>query len=101
MKVRDLMAHPPLTIRETDDVALGLQVMAWGTVRHLPVLRERTLVGVVSERDLLANRERNPLISEVMSSPVHTAAPQDDAADAARRMVQDRLGCLPVLDRGE
>jgi CBS domain-containing protein len=46
MKVRDLMTRPPLTIDEHDDVALGLQIMAWGDVRHLPVLRDGALAGV-------------------------------------------------------
>ncbi len=99
MKVRDLMTRPPITIRDTDDVALALQHMAWGEVRHLPVLREGRLVGVVSERDLLANRFGNPSLAEVMSAPAQVAAPEDDVTEAARRMVEQRLGCLPVVDK--
>ena len=100
MRVHDLMTRPPLTIHDSDDVALGLQVMAWGGIRHLPVLHDERLVGVVSERDLLASRHANPPIGQVMTSPAQVAAPDDDVTDAARRMVDARLGCLPVLDRG-
>ena len=95
------MARPPLTIRESDDAALAAQLMAWGDVRHLPVLRDEHLVGIVSQRDLLGVGDRNPHISEIMSAPVQTAGPDDEVADAARRMVVGRLGCLPVLDRGQ
>jgi CBS domain-containing protein len=101
MKVRDLMAGPPVTIAEADDVALGLQIMAWGDLRHLPVVRDGRLVGVVSERDLLTHRESNPRIAEVMTAPAEVASPDDDATEAARRMVDARLGCLPVLERGK
>jgi|SRR5689334_13769842 len=101
MKVRDLMTRPPLTIRDTDDVALAIQLMSWGDVRHLPVLRDDRVVGIVSERDILAAGESNPRISEIMSEPIQTAHPDDEVADAARRMVMGRLGCLPVIDHGE
>ena len=101
MKIRDLMTRPPLTIRDDDDVALAVQLMAWGDVRHLPVLRDDHLVGIVSQRDILATGEENPRIAAIMSSPAQTAHPDDEVADAARRMVAGRLGCLPVLDRGE
>ncbi len=101
MKVRDLMTRPPLTIEENNDVALGLQIMAWGDVRHLPVLREGTLAGVVSERDLLANKQGNPRVGEIMTSPAQVAHPDDDITEAARRMVGARLGCLPVVEHNE
>ncbi|HET9752344.1 MAG TPA: CBS domain-containing protein, partial [Myxococcales bacterium] len=59
------------------------------------------LVGVVSERDLLANRATNPPVAEVMTAPAQVAGPDDDVAEAARRMVGARLGCLPVVERGK
>lgn len=101
MKVRELMTRSPVTIQDGDDVALGLQIMAWGRLRHLPVLHEDRLVGVVSERDLLANRQENRQVSEVMTAPVQVADPEDEIAEAARRMVGARLGCLPVVARGK
>ena len=101
MKVRDLMTRPPLTIEDTNDVALGLQIMAWGDVRHLPVLHEGSLVGVVSERDLLANKQDNPRIGEIMTSPPQIARADDDITEAARRMVGAKVGCLPVVEHNE
>lgn len=101
MQVRELMSRLPVTVRDTDDVVLALQLMAWGEIRHLPVLREERLVGVVSERDLLANRSSNPPVAQVMTAPAQVAGPDDDVAEAARRMVGARLGCLPVVERGK
>jgi len=101
MKVKELMTQSPLTARRDDDVDLGLQIMAWGEVRHLPVLDEGRLVGVVSERDLLANRKSNPRIGEIMTAPAQVAHPDDDVEDAAARMVRERFGCLPVAIGGD
>jgi len=101
MKVKDVMTRPPLTARRDDSVELALQIMGWGEVRHLPIVDEGRLVGVVSERDLLSNRERGRTLGEVMSSPVQTARPDDDLAEAAARMVRERLGCLPVVANNE
>ncbi|MGE5048012.1 MAG: CBS domain-containing protein, partial [Deltaproteobacteria bacterium] len=101
MQVRELMSRLPVTVRDTDDVVLALQLMAWGEIRHLPVLREERLVGVVSERDLLANRAANPPVGQVMTAPAQVASPDDEVAEVARRMVGARLGCLPVVERGK
>ena len=101
MKVKELMTQSPLTARPDDDVDLGLQIMAWGEVRHLPVLEEGRLVGIVSDRLLLANQENNPRMREIMSSPPQVAHPDEDVEDAAARMVRERLGCLPVVLGGD
>ena len=70
-------------------------------MRHLPVLRDGALAGVVSESDLLANKQGNPPIREVMTSPAQVADPDQEIAEAARQMVGGRLGCLPVVEHNE
>jgi CBS domain-containing protein len=47
------MTPRPETVRETDSLAFALHKMDSGGYRHLPVLRDGRLVGVVSVRDLL------------------------------------------------
>jgi predicted transcriptional regulator len=86
--------------------------MALGRVRHMPVLREGRLVGLVSQRDLLAASltkvlefepqqrrafMRSVQVDEVMTRDVVSAAPETTLAEAARRMLERRIGCLPVL----
>jgi CBS domain-containing protein len=107
MKVRSLMGPQKIaTIRETDDLGLASQVMMWWGVRHLPVLRGARLVGVVSERDVLAHlaeggpSARRERIASVMTAPVLTVGPATDVAAAAQRMAAATVGCLPVVDRG-
>ncbi len=104
MKVRDVMKHDPTTVDERDDVSLALQIMLWNDYRHLPVLRGTHLVGVLTERDVLASRRVDEpdafrrMVGDVMTSPPATASPDDDLEDAAARMGEDRVGCLPVME---
>ncbi|MFW5921432.1 MAG: CBS domain-containing protein, partial [Polyangiales bacterium] len=108
MKVSELMRRDVVTVDTRDDLALAQQVMLWNGVRHLPVLRDGQLVGVLTERDLLAARVRAggqwgpspPAVKEAMTADVEHVTPDTDLADAAGMMATGKLGCLPVLDAG-
>jgi CBS domain-containing protein len=43
---------------------------------------------------------RGVAVKEVMSEPVVTVAPDASVRDAARLMLERRIGCLPVVDAG-
>ncbi len=109
MRVRDLMKKRVFTVREDDDIALAAQLMAWAEVRHLPVLRrDGHLMGILSERDIfrfLSQEEtqdaRKEPVTRAMRAPVKVAHPDDDAVEVAGRLVQDKIGCLPVLEEGK
>lgn len=94
----------PVTLNDDDNVALAVHSMLLGNIRHLPILRDGNLVGVVTERDLLAHRARRgkpglgDLLSTVMSKPPVMAGPDMDVGEAADLMLSQRLGCLPVVD---
>jgi CBS domain-containing protein len=105
--IKQVLKATPITVRADDDLALVLQVMLWGDIRHLPVLRDDQLVGVLSERDVLrrlaevgravAVREK---ASAVMSSPPVTIAPDDRVAAAVTLVTERGIGCLPVVEGG-
>lgn len=101
---RLIEGREPVTLNDDDTLALAIQTMLWAEIRHLPVLRDGNLVGVVTERDLLAHRARRgkqglgDLLATVMSKPAVTAQPDMDVGEAADLMLAQRLGCLPVVD---
>jgi acetoin utilization protein AcuB len=105
--IKEILRSAPITVHEGDSLALALQVMVWGNIRHLPIVSGDTLVGVLGERDVLrryAEVGRQAAAREtagtVMSSPPLTIRPNDDVA-AAIKLVTDRgIGCLPVVERG-
>lgn len=99
------MTRHVLSIQRKDSLGQAIRVMAWSGVRHLPVLEDRKVVGVLTEGDLLARRTAGQAdieapVSQVMKHPAELAGPEDDLRLAAARMVERRIGCLPVVREG-
>jgi CBS domain-containing protein len=105
MHVRDIMKRNPLTVREDDALSTAQSLMAWAGIRHLPVLRQGRLSGILSERDLLAYRAeghnlRHAPVREAMHPAPQTAHPDDSLTEVAGRMAVARIGALPVVTQG-
>ncbi len=91
------------------------RIMRLARIRHLPVVEEGCLVGVLSHRDILhasiarlEEREsgermeylRGITIAEVMHREPYTATESTTLGDAARRMLRLKIGFLPVVGTG-
>ena len=102
LSVGDFMTRELLTLKETDDLALAEQMLRLGAIRHLPVVRDGKLVGLVTQRDLLrasATRSaRTTVASEIMVREPVTVRPSTPLVRAARAMLEKKFGCLPVCD---
>ncbi len=105
-----------VTISAGDRMSTVEDIMTLGHVRHMPVVQGGKLVGVVSERDLLraslsvfsrhGDSERRAFlhvveIAQVMSVPPVVIEPEATIEEAARIMAEQKIGCLPVVSRGE
>ena len=110
--VKDSMAHDLATLSPDETAATALAVCRERRIRHLPVLREGRLVGIVSDRDLrsstpaLGDLDRAAAlqklqVEDVMARDVVTADPEDPIEQAANTMRERRIGCLPVVEGGE
>jgi acetoin utilization protein AcuB len=108
--IRHLIKGAPITVRADDDLALVLQVMMWGDIRHLPVMGGDGLVGVLSERDVLrryaeigphAGPREKATAAMAMSSPPVTIGPEEAVTDAVKLVTDRHIGCLPVVERGQ
>jgi acetoin utilization protein AcuB len=107
LTVGKIMKDAPITVQEDGTLAQALDVMVWGDVRHLPVLKDDVLLGVLSERDIA--RRYSDLghfaaaglkAGDVMSSPPVTVGPNDGVEAAIKLVAAHALGCLPVVERG-
>jgi CBS domain-containing protein len=110
-RVSEIMQSEVVTLAANDRLDLADDVMRLGRVRHLPVLEDGRVVGVVSQRDLLAAslskaldfeaRDRRTFlrsvdVGEVMSRDVATIGPEASLGEAAALLLGRRIGCLPV-----
>jgi CBS domain-containing protein len=106
MKLRNLIRnHALITITADDSIDLALQVMLWGSVRHLPVLDREHLVGILSQRDIVIHQSNvgvriaeRSLVREIMSVPPITATPEQPLEDAMTIMVRNKIGCVPIVE---
>lgn len=113
MLVQDLMTTDVFTVDRNDALLTANRIMSLGRIRHVLVRDEDgNLVGVLSQRDLFhsgllkalgygthaVQRTLDTLlVKEVMTTELITATPETPLADAARSMVDHKIGCLPVL----
>jgi CBS domain-containing protein len=105
------------TLKRNDKLTIADDVMRLGRIRHLPVLDDdgQEVVGILSQRDLFRgslaralgygeHAQRKVLdtlvVKEVMTSDVVTTSPDTPLAEAARVMLEKKLGCLPVVEGG-
>lgn len=112
MKVSDIMTSDPLSVEMREGLERAVQLIEKAGVRHLPVLEEGRLRGVISQRDVLGTdrwyargpaRERpagdrsSRRISDLVSESPVTIGPDEMAVAAIELMLQKKIGCLPVL----
>jgi CBS domain-containing protein len=104
ISVADFMTKDLVTVRATDDVALAESLLRLGGIRHLPVVQDGKLLGLLTQRDLLRSGEsgrpsaRERPVSEIMTREITTVGPGTGLAEAARLMLERKFGCLPVCD---
>lgn len=114
LHVGELMTLEPITIEETDTLAVARGTMERLRIRHLPVVDESgRFVGLITHRDILAftisrladiddatqaEIDANIKAGEVMRRGVKTAKPAMTVREAAQIMLDNKFGCLPVVE---
>jgi acetoin utilization protein AcuB len=116
MLVSERMSRNPITVAEDTPIPEALKLMRDRKVRRLPVVNQKgKLVGIISEKDLLyaspspattlSIYEMQYLLSkitvkEVMTTNVFTVCEDCPIEEAARQMVDHKIGGVPVM-RGD
>ena len=114
MIVKSVMTRNPFTINQHDPVTDAQSLMRREKIHRLPVINNaRKLVGIISEKDLLyaspspastlnvyemSNLLAKLKVERVMTREVLTVAPDTLVEDAARILVDNNIGGLPVME---
>jgi acetoin utilization protein AcuB len=104
--IREVMHLNPISITPNTSLGDANNLMKENNIRHLPIVENEKLVGLVSDRDLrlatskLVEKSYEPqtMVSEIMSHPVKTTRPSEPIEVATQTMREFKIGCLPVLD---
>jgi len=113
MKVKEVMVKEVATLDVNDELSLANDIMRLGRIRHLPVVDGTRLAGIISERDLFRSSLAQALgygseatrdlmkklrIKDVMVPKVVTVSPETELCEATKIMVEQKIGCLPVVE---
>lgn len=105
MRVNQYMSRKVLTVTRDTDFHRALDLMRSRRIHHLPVVEAGRVIGMVAERDvLLAAANFGPAevpVGEIMSAPAICVADSALLKNAARLLVEKRIGSLPVLDAND
>ena len=111
--VSEIMVRDVVSVDESDslnDLLTSLHAMRF---RHLPVTDGDRLIGLLTERDLLGiatsslwphHGEQDRALQtrfrvrDIMVKDVTTVSPDTSVREAGKLLLQQRFGCLPVVD---
>jgi acetoin utilization protein AcuB len=107
--MQDWMKQKVLTLGPEASAFEALRLCRERRIRHIPVVKDERLVGIISDRDLrdasppLGDPERVSTMKEirledVMTREVITTHPEDTIVHAAREMYERQIESLPVVD---
>ena len=111
MLTKDIMTENPVTSTELMSVAEALGLLYELDVRHLPVVRGRELVGIISDRDLRSFSEatedeaieavesaRSSNVGNFMNTSPVKVDPETNIREVLELMLLHRVGAIPVAD---
>ena len=113
IKLRDIMSKQVITVSSNDRVIHARRIMIDENIARLPVVDEGRLVGIISDTEIafaLADIKRSfslgrqkhhldeLLVGDVMKTPAIWTTPGMSIADAAKIMMKNNIGFLPIID---
>lgn len=112
MVARELMTADPVTVESRASIAEAWDLMRELYIRHVPVVQDGALIGMLSDRDLgyldigrvlglegvaAARAELARSVIDSMSADVIFVHPETEVADVIGLLIEGRVGALPVI----
>lgn len=116
MRAGDWMKRELVHIGPSESVRKAWALLREHRIRHLPVVDQGKLVGILTDRDVRlvfpsaltsGAKEQDPAdalekvkVQEIMTKQVVTVSPDAPIADVARILLERRIGGLPIVQQG-
>lgn len=108
MIIEEIMKTDITSLTKDDTIADAVKIMDSKKIRHLPIIENERLIGLVTDRDI---RDATPSIFEleqlkeglqnplkvIMKTDIITGHPLDFVEDVSAILYEHRIGCLPIL----
>ncbi|MCB0334762.1 MAG: CBS domain-containing protein [Bdellovibrionales bacterium] len=115
MIVADILSINPHHLDSTATVLDALELILEHDIRHVPVVNDGELIGIISDRDIrdfslpLSEENYQPSseranlkarVTEIMSADPITVDTETSLGDAIDIILEQKIGALPVVDEG-
>ena len=101
-RVMDIMDRQVVSVSEGEEIRTAAQKLLRGETNHLPVIgNDGRLVGIVTTFDIskaVANPGKAGTVGEIMKKRVVTTTIEEAVDIAVRKLEQNNISALPVLD---
>ncbi|MCB0653981.1 MAG: CBS domain-containing protein [Saprospiraceae bacterium] len=110
LRVEEFMVTDLFTVQQDDLIEMVAELMNWKRIRHMPVEDAKgNLVGLITSRTLLkhftkqylSGIKENTTAKDIMQVKPITIDPEATIVEAMRKMKENKIGCLPVVKKGE
>lgn len=104
--ISDIMSDQCFTVTPQSNIYDVALLMKQHDIGFVPVIENRKLIGVVTDRDLVLRgyadkRNESTSVREVLTENVRTVSPDVSIDEAARIMASDQIRRLPVVKNGD
>ncbi len=113
MIVEEIMTKKVITIKPGDTLYKAQELMVKNSIRHLPVVSDKELDGIITESDIrgafvqkskgsdkkVVVLDPNKMkVSDYMTRKPQTVRPETNIEDAALLVYKNKIGSLPVVE---
>jgi CBS domain-containing protein len=104
MTVKDVMTRDVEACEPNASVKEAAELMARKDVGPIPIVEDGTLVGIVTDRDIVirviaeGRAPEQTTVGEISSKELVTVSPEDDFEDAMRLLAEHQVRRLPVVE---
>jgi acetoin utilization protein AcuB len=112
MIVKEIMTTKVVTIKSGDTLHKAQSLMVKNSIRHLPVVEKKELLGIITESDIRgafvqSNNDssritvldpKKMMVEDFMTRDPETVQPDTNIEDAALLVYKNKIGSLPVID---
>jgi acetoin utilization protein AcuB len=114
IRVLDVMTKDPLTVMPSETIGQAHELMSENRFRQIPVVKDKELVGILTDRDIrsflsgsllestdIREKSLNTKVNEIMTTEPITLSPDDDLQEAVELLIDEKIGGIPVVDDAE
>ncbi|MDH5581946.1 MAG: CBS domain-containing protein [Bdellovibrionales bacterium] len=95
-----IMSSPVISIEGEQTVQMAKILMSERRIRHLPVVENGLIRGIISNEDILMSSD-DKKVNEIMKTEVLMAYENAPIDLLSRILIQNRVGAIPIIDHNK